>query len=349
LRRGARDPSGVNPALTDKFFDRLNDVNQGLADAKNLRETGQLDASEQKYESVLLADPFNQLAVEGIRKIYQERGLVAEKSRDLSNLERRREVREAWNNIYPKRGVSSDGIAKILPMTASPTFSIENKLKKTIIPQVDFSGADMDTIRRALITLSRQYDPDGEKKGINFVVSSDLTDTQTVNLKLRQASLDDVVHYVSQIAGVKARINAEIGVVFAPLVEKRPDLIPRTFTVSPSFFKDTTDSAGGDASSAGPRGSVAGGTTTAEGQTAKSPQKRLEELGVKFPAGAYALYTPNTSQLKVANNAEMLDLIGQLISAAEEQTLLIQIGCRLVEINQADLDSLTVNSTLGGS
>jgi general secretion pathway protein D len=51
----------------------------------------------------------------------------------------------------------------------------------------------------------------------------------------------------------------------------------------------------------------------------------------------------------VVNNQEMLDLIGQLISAAEEQTLLIQIGVRLVEINQLDLDSITVNSTLGGS
>jgi len=53
--------------------------------------------------------------------------------------------------------------------------------------------------------------------------------------------------------------------------------------------------------------------------------------------------------LKVVNNQEMLDMIGQLISAAEEQTLLIQVGVRLVEINQLDLDSITVNSTLGGS
>jgi len=49
------------------------------------------------------------------------------------------------------------------------------------------------------------------------------------------------------------------------------------------------------------------------------------------------------------NNAEMLELIGQLISAAEEETLLIQVGIRLVEINQLDLDSVTMNSTVGGS
>ena len=51
----------------------------------------------------------------------------------------------------------------------------------------------------------------------------------------------------------------------------------------------------------------------------------------------------------MVNNAEMLELIGQLISAAEEETLLIQVGVRLVEINQLDLDSVTMNSTLGGT
>jgi general secretion pathway protein D len=85
------------------------------------------------------------------------------------------------------------------------------------------------------------------------------------------------------------------------------------------------------------------------GDAGVNEQAKLEELGVKFPPGAFAVYNRNTSRLRVVNNAEMLDLIGQLIGAAEEQTLLIQVGVRLVEINQSDLDSITVNSTFGGS
>ena len=85
------------------------------------------------------------------------------------------------------------------------------------------------------------------------------------------------------------------------------------------------------------------------GDAGVNEQAKLEELGVKFPTGAFAVYNRNTSRLRVVNNAEMLDLIGQLIGAAEEQTLLIQVGVRLVEINQSDLDSITVNSTFGGS
>jgi len=344
LRRGSTGGEETNPALTNRFFDRLKGVRDALDEADGLRETGQLDLAEARYEEALRLDPFNAVATEGIRKIYEERALVANQSRDLSNLQRRREVREAWNNIYPKKAAARGGAQVTGPLTASPTFQLEQKLRDIRIPRVDFTGADLETIRRALNALSRQYDPDAAKAGVNFVVSADISDPQPVNLRLRDVSLAEVVRYVSQIAGVKSRLS-EVGVTFIPLIETRPDLIPREFTVSPSFFRT-----GGGATEVAesPRGSAGGAGETA-GVAGLSEQAKLEELGVRFPAGAFAVYNRNTSRLRVVNNAEMLDLIGQLIGAAEEQTLLIQVGLRLVEINQSDLDSVTANSTLGGS
>ena len=346
LSRGTVAGEETNPALTNRFFDKLQAVRDGLKEAEQLRDTGQLDRAEIRFEEVLKLDPFNSVATEGIRKIYEERSLVAAQSRDLSNLERKREVREAWNNIYPKKSAAAGGTQVAGPLTASPTFQLEQKLREITIPQVDFSGADLETIRRALNTLSRQYDTDAAKTGVNFVVSADVTSSQPVNLKLRNVSLGEVVRYVGQIAGVKTRLS-EVGVTFSPLVETRPDLIPREFTVSPSFFRG----GGGETEEAAtaPRGGATGGLAEGGGDAGVSEQAKLEELGVKFPPGAFAVYNRNTSRLRVVNNAEMLDLIGQLIGAAEEQTLLIQVGVRLVEINQIDLDSITVNSTLGGS
>jgi general secretion pathway protein D len=346
LRRGVSGSESVNPALTTKFFDRLTAVRSGLEEAQAYRETGQLAKAEERYEDVLEADPFNQVATQGIQKIYEERALVAEKARDLSNLERRREVREAWNNIYPKSGTTVGGIEITGAMTASPAYALEKKLQKTVIPQVDFSGADLETIRRALISLSRTYDPEAAKGGVNFVVSTDVANPQPVTLRLRQTSLAEVVRYIAQIAGVKARIT-DIGVTFGPLVEKRPELNSQNFTVSPSFFKDADGKE--DTATGTLRGAAGGAAATGSDGGGKNEQKKLEDLGVVFPTGAYAVYNQKTSQLKVVNNQEMLDLIGQLISAAEEQTLLIQVGVRLVEINQSDLDTITVNSTLGGS
>ena len=346
LRRGASGTESVNPALTTKFFDRLTAVRSGLEEAQALRETGQLAKAEERYEDVLEADPFNQVATQGIQKIYEERALVAEKARDLSNLERRREVREAWNNIYPKSGTTVGGIEITGAMTASPAYALERKMQKTVIPQVDFSGADLETIRRALVSLSRTYDPEAAKGGVNFVISTDVTNSQPVTLRLRQTSLAEVVRYISQIAGVKARIT-DIGVTFGPLVEKSPELNSQNFTVSRSFFNGADGKE--DVGTAELRGAAGGSAAAGFDGVGKNEQKKLEDLGVVFPTGAYAVYNEKTSQLKVVNNQEMLDLIGQLISAAEEQTLLIQVGVRLVEINQLDLDSITVNSTLGGS
>lgn len=341
LSRGAAPGEAVNPALTTKFYERLQGVKNGLKDADQLRETGQLDLAEVRYEEVLKLDPFNRVATEGIQKIYKERALVSSQVRDLSALERRREVREAWNNIYPKKSGAQQGAQVVGPLTASPTFQLEQKLKGIVIPQVDFSGADLETIRRALLALSRQYDTDPAKTGVNFVVSADVVNAQPVNLQLKDVSLGEVVRYVGQIAGVKSRLS-EVGVTFSPLIETRPDLIPREFTVSPSFFK----AEGSEPAPSKRAGNEPAGESTSSGL---NEQDKLKELGVKFPPGAFAVYNRNTSRLRVVNNAEMLDLIGQLIGAAEEQTLLIQVGVRLVEINQSDLDSVTINSTLGGS
>ena len=273
---------------------------------------------------------------------------MAAKARDVSNLERRREVREAWNNIYPKPTAAPEGARLVGPLTASGSFQLSQKLKTIVLPQVNFEGADLESIRRALIALSRQYDADPTKTGVNFVVSADITSAQPVNLKLRQTTLGDVVRYVAQIAGVKWSLT-DVGIKFSPLIETSPDLIPREFLVSSSFWRSSNSIAGGTPTP-GPRGSGAGtGGESADSGSSLSEQAKLEELGVKFPPGAFAVYNRNTKRLRVVNNAEMLDLIGQLIAAAEEQTLLIQVGVRLVEINQNDLDSITANSSLAGT
>ena len=343
LRRGAIGGEDVNPALTTKFFDRLSEVRNGLEEAQSLRETGQLRQAEKRYEDVLEVDPFNQVATEGIKKIYEERALVAEKSRDRSNLEMKREVRETWNNIYPQKNSQTGGIEITGPLTASPSFTLEKKMQRTIIPQVDFNEADLDTVCRALISLSRTYDPDPSKLSINFIVSTDVLNPPPITLRLKNATLAEVVGYIAKIAGVKVR-KSPAGVSFNPLADTSPDLIYRDFRVASTFFDAPSE--GGSPIATPKYGSGQSGGVGVGGAV-MNEQKKLVDLGVVFPKGAYAIYNKSANLLKVYNNAEMLDLIGQLISASEEETLLVQVGVRLIEINQDDLDSITMNSKFG--
>jgi general secretion pathway protein D len=314
-----------------------------LEEAQSLRETGQLRQAEKRYEDVLEVDPFNQVATEGIKKIYEERALVAEKSRDRSNLEMKREVRETWNNIYPQKNSQAGGIEITGPLTASPSFTLEKKMQRTIIPQVDFNEADLDTVRRALISLSRTYDPDSSKLGINFIVSTDVLNPPPITLRLKNATLAEVVGYIAKIAGVKVR-KSPAGVSFNPLADTSPDLIYRDFRVASTFFDAPSE--GGSPIATPKYGSGQSGGVGVGGAV-MNEQKKLVDLGVVFPKGAYAIYNKSANLLKVYNNAEMLDLIGQLISATEEETLLVQVGVRLIEINQDDLDSITMNSKFG--
>jgi general secretion pathway protein D len=345
LRRGTRGNEPVNPALTTKFFDRLSEVRSGLEEAEALRETGQLGEAERRYEDVLRVDPFNKVATEGIRKIYQEKALVADKARDLSNLERKREVRETWNNIYPNNNAASGGIEVAGPMTASSKHIVENKLSNIIIPKVEFTDADLPSIINTLASLSQKYDftPDsGGRKGVQFQLR--VESTTPVTLKMEQVSLGDVLKYTAKLAGVRFRIDNSDIINFVPFVDRDPDMQTGKFTVSPSFF--------GSSSSYGKLDSPKKGSEDAEKSLvpeAFNPKKKLEQLGVTFATNAYVNYNRNTCRLIVKNTPEMLDFIGQLIAASEEESLLIQVGVRLVEINQSDLDSITANSTLGGS
>jgi len=355
LQRGTRGNEPVNGALTTKFFDHLSEVRSGLEEAEALRETGQLGEAERRYEDVLRADPFNKVATEGIRKIYQERALVADKARDLSDLERKREVRESWNNIYPPKGNFSGGVEVVGPMTLSGAYATKKKLEEIILPKVEFIDADLETVSKLLSKLSKNFDPSTEKTGIQFTRSNDEElISQPVTLKLRQVSLLEVTKYVAKLAGVKFRVSDEANVnivTFTPIVDKSETKLLRTFSVSSSFFRQKTAPLEeiGSLMNTPKRGTGSLDLTPEGEQLEKSPQDILSELGVDFAPDAYAAFDRNSSKLTVLNTPEMLDFIGQLISATEEETLLIQVGVRLVEINQTDLDSITANSTLGGS
>lgn len=345
LRRGAVKGEVINPALTPKFFDRLASVQDNLKSAQAYRETGQLDKAEESYEQVLAADPFNEVALEGIRKIYHERALVAESSRKLTAVEAQRQVREAFNNIYPSK-TGGPGSARVAgPITKSASADLEKRLNDiTLRSDLNFKDASLEDVRRALVAYVRDAEPNAK---INFIVDAEIGTTQSVNLRLRKdIPIAEVLRYVCRIAGVRTRLS-ENTVTFVSTVQRSEDLVPQTFTVSRSFFR-SSEAISRDTTDTGRRG-VPGTVEKDGGAEVRNEQARLMELGVKFSEGAYALYNANTAQLKVVNTPEMLDLIGQLISAAQEETLMIRATVRLIEINQADLDSITVNTTLGGS
>lgn len=247
LRRGADSNEQTNPALTDRFFGKLESVQAGLKRGEALRETGQLDQADRAFQEVLWLDPFNEAAVAGLAKIHEEKLLVAEKSRDVAFQQMKQEVRSLWDNLRDVRPSDmnlSSGQAGIF--TKGPSEQLSARLESIRVPVLDFPGLDLEALRRSLNALASQYETGRAKdaRPITFFISPELAEQEIppVNLKLRNASLAEVLRYVTQIAGIKARLS-EVGVTLGPIVEAG-EIISRTFPrVSPSFFATQTSSA----------------------------------------------------------------------------------------------------------
>ena len=193
LRRGAGAKGDLNSALSDRFFAKLEAVRAGLERGEALRETGQLEKADQAFQEVLKLDPFNEAAVAGLAKIHEEKLLVSEKRRDTAFQQKKQEVRSLFDDLREvgqtapdSPSGSAEGIAK------GPAETIKARLDQIKVPEVNFPGLDLESLRRALNALAAQYDPNPPQgKPISFFISPELAEKETapISLRLRNATL----------------------------------------------------------------------------------------------------------------------------------------------------------------
>ena len=349
LGRGTVRGQAVNPATSDKFFDKLEAVRDGLATGTALRETGQLEKADESFQRVLQIDPFNKAAIAELKKLEDERLLTSNKLRDTAFQQKKREVRDLWDSlekVRPKTARSSSINPEALAkgdVYAARLADVKN------IPEVNFPGLDLGAVIQSLNALQNKFNTSGPK--IVFIASDKLEGKEIppIHLKLRNVNLLEVVQYVEKISGLKYRANLNI-YEFGPLVMD-DELVARTFPrVNPSFFPSEKEKSETKAPTQIRGGAGFSSDNLAGKSSLVDAQEYLAKLGVDFSnTNSQAVWNPNSKVLQVVNTTEMCDLVGELIAAHEEDTLLIRIDCRLVEINQNDLDSLTANTTLGGS
>jgi len=126
-----------------------------------------------------------------------------------------------------------------LAIAQAPVKPLEAKLKGMILPKVEFREASLGDVINHLSDTCRELDP--EKRGANFVLK--LPQGQTgealpkVTLNLRNAPLYDVVRYVSELAGLSFRVEAN-----AVLIGPRGELTSgrmetRSYRISPGALQ----------------------------------------------------------------------------------------------------------------
>lgn len=348
INKAIADPNDTsmlgNPAVTPGFVKKVNQVDQLFAEAEQFRRTGQWDQAEERLKRILGLDPDNITATKQLEIIVAEKAQYADKARIETRDERLRQVEEKWyptiNNLDPSSTLQESQA----PLVLNTSFGLDQKLR-SIFVSLDFtSGTTIEQATNFLSIESKRLDP--EHKGVNFIIQPEAsTNAKPISLTLSNVPLGEALRYVCQLANVKFKVQ-DYAISIVPFTQSTEDLISKTFIVQPNFVQPPNTTPIGTATTgfgARPIAPVTPVTTSsASGDTVRSA---LEAKGIKFTTpGSSAVYTSTTGQLTVVNTADQMDLLEELVNAGQAPTLMVRIATKFVEINQTDLNDLTINT-----
>jgi general secretion pathway protein D len=353
INRAAANPNDtselLNPAVTPGFVKKVNEVQQLFDEAEQFRRTGQWDEAEARLKRIIGIDPYNITATKALEKIDAQKMDYDEHARTETRDERLRQIEEKWYEPINNKDTTTAAQEQQPALLRNTNFGIDQKLKDIFL-SLDFNNATIEEATNFLSIESKRLDPD--KKGVNFVIQPEASTTaKPVSITLNNVPLGEALRYVCQLANVKYKVQ-DYAISIVPFSQITDDLVSRTFIVQPNFVVPPT-SVGKVESATSSIINGAGGRAlpAAAGTPAATPEQgsgdtvrqALIAKGVKFPPGASAVYTASTGQLTVVDTADQMELLEELVNAGQAPTLMVRIATKFVEINQTDLNDLTVN------
>lgn len=333
----------VNPSYKDKLYkvDVLYEQGKALFNKKLYNQ------AKDKFQELLLIDPYNVNAIEYIRQI---NGLIL-KAGDyrtkVTSTERKAEIE--WEKLSPiiSKTLSGDRVDLMenqpIKKNDDELSSIKEKLDKIIIKNINFEEVPIDTAMLFLKTESQKIDPSG--KGFNFFLRIEPQEqpaqTQTqdnnkqdqswdqqqqqkekinpanqyiVTIVLDNVSLGKAIDYICKSAGLKYKINKYAIEIFSPNVQF-DDFDTQVIPVEKEIFdqakNETTDL-----------------------------KDYFTERGVNFGEGATAVYDPKISRLVVRNSQYEIQKIKKILDEIEKRLPQVSIAAKFVEMEQTDFDEL---------
>jgi general secretion pathway protein D len=353
-----------NPAVTDDLRDRVAAVQKLLFEGDDYFKTGQYEIAEETYSKILILDPYNKAARDKMKHVELYRTRAAEFRHSEYEDEKLLQVNQDWSEsispdiVIPPTQVEAVG-------TTSERADITRKLQSIIIDKVNFDKLDIAAVIQFLTEKSKELDPD--HKGINFVLrlTSDTppaaTSTQptgaggangaataappppdihrAVSITLDNVPLSEILGYIVQQTNLQYSVE-DYAVYLRPSVDEGETLTVRTFLAPANFFSGSGLNVEAPAN-ADPNAPL--NVTSVE----QDAQPELESRGIKFPAGASAVFLRGSSKLVVRDTPEELDLINTLIENLSKETPQVNIEAKLAEFNQDSIKGLSFNYLLG--
>ena len=368
-----RDPVRSNPALTPEHVKNVEEVNRLLTLAWGYYDLGNYDAAYAEFNRVIKIDPYNTAARRGQEAVSKRRTSYYKAAHDSYRAKALAEVDALWEEQLPQElptielggtetVATSEGVLRNrdnllalkianvnfedTPMADALDFLRAEARKSGLQMNFIFEKAQAPAPAPAPVASSddeeesddeESEDEEEEEEDVAAPVAVYTPPPPAVisSLQMSEVTAADLLARMCSQAGCEYRVEENAVVVYQKGAGAQR-MTRRQWTVRPSFFSGGDE--GGDEDEEDSEFS-SGSSRRAKKIDAKAS---LIDMGVNFPTGATAKYSPVTGVLTVTNTDDELDTVEEAINKfRQDMPKMVKVSAKFVEISQTNEEELS--------
>lgn len=343
------DPVRHNPALSPQHVGDVAEVKRLLELGYAQMDLAKFDEAEETFAAVVKIDPYNSAARQGQEMVRRHKMAYYQTAHNATRAKMLADVDKQWEESVTGGAPTdvSTGGDFAASVDAEAQKACAERLEQMIIPQIAFDEATITEVMEVIQSQIKRFEASNPAsvRAINLTSNFGAPGSegykrimeQTVKLTLSQVSVKELLDMLVTQLGVTyyyTPTGVEIsysGRDFGPLVD-------RIFNVPPHFFDrpsendEEVDSEEDGFADDAPASRVA--------IRRVNPVKSLKEMGISFPEGATARYSPSTRRLSVRNTAHNLAEIEELLNIPVGEERQIVLNVIAMEVSEDDLEQL---------
>lgn len=334
IRKESTNPQNVDiREVSPGYVEKERDLNQRIAKGRAQYIAGDFDGAGATFNEIETIDPDNRLAKYFLRKIALERAEGSRLDVGKTRAEMLQEVAQNWQRPRIFDRATETGVVE----EKSP---LELRMEAITIPEVSFPGTPISQVAATLSALAEEQ----SGQGINIIVLDPAGSDPSVNINLKNLTLDVMLSYICRSVNFGYTVEDE-AIVLRPGREDTGTITEFYSITRPQIIRMIGAPSGGGATASAdpfapaPAGGGGGGGADEEAESIKA---FLERAGVPFESIPNATLAMGDGELIVTNTPDNHDRITEILRRFSEVKQ-VEIEAKFLEVQQGDLEELGVN------
>lgn len=373
IKRQAAAARPLHVRKTPEYQAQAKDIQKALERGNQYMSVNDFEKAHEEFQSVLQAEPLNSDAAAHLKRLADRRYRKETEQMNRFQSEMITQVRDTWTppvkRMVAQRSEVETGVGTVRPGTRR----LLEKLNSIIIPQLDFRAANIHDVITYIDLQAQAADKDSppNERGVNIVLNlqrpgsavttaapaqevdpfamtaepagaAAAAGVPTVTLALRNVYLLDAIKFITEMTGLKYRIENDV-LVITPVDVVVGDVITRTYKIQPGVISEHIFSAAPASSGGGGLFDLGGPATGGQTSGGSGDIKQFfVEAGVPFPEGTAIVYKPSLNLMIVSNTSENLEKFERILNMLNVVPIQVEIEARFVEVQQTDLEELGI-------